>query len=845
MANKPTQPIFPLGLETAEQSKLAGVLNTGVIEHGPDAVMTVPEGDAVDGLPSAVRYNATSDEFEGYYENGGWLPLGGGGIRWEVLPHASTATLAEGRGYLIDNSSGVSKVVLPSPMRIGGSISICDAFGKFSVYPLTIDPAGHKMYGSTEPMTLSTDSVAATFTWSGEERGWIITAGVGLGQGRVYSRNIYTATLSAPTSQITLTTQPSVVDVYVNGGRLPESKYSLSGYTVNFSPSIASGSELQIIQYTPIQLGVFDNTRVIAFEALRRTYAEAGFNLVVGSFEKGGLVSTANDVLLYEAEGKAYSWGGTLDKSIPPGSTPSSAGGIGAGKWVVSDNSSLRQDLISETNGKGDALLRVKFPATGAIPRTQHDKNIEIVNVKDFGAVGDGITDDSPAFQAAINYIRLYDVGGGGYPNRVFGRKLYIPSGTYELKSKIITSLGYTQSLVIEGDSEITTMLSINNPDGFLDITCTSRSATVEINSISLLAKFGTASTQPGVGRDDLPVTLDDVHDISSGVGIKITYPEGISTVKSKSLKMHDVIMTGWNRTRGDYFSEGIYLTGGRNPTLVRVVIEGKYGYLLTGRPDNMFSAGTGFKMIDSYSPTLEDCYCNHYVRGFDLTSRSADPSYSSSEGGQLIRSTFDAMYGIRVVMPGGEPHFNIIACHLNYTRAGIDLSGKNQVNIKDCLFYCEASVAGTVARDIILRGAQKSQITGNIFAKTNTGDRYCISLYRQTVTNVPNTSLVINNNLYWAGATGTFRVYSLAGGGSASNVTIGDGECYENDMANLFTLGGSDHAAINPMRISSATAPEGVVWAPLGSLCVVKSTGAMYKKGGTLGLSTGWALIP
>lgn len=256
MANKPTQPIFPLGLGADEQSNLAGILNTGTIEHGPGAVLTFPEGADDGGLPSSVRYNSGSDEFEGFYENGGWLPLGGGGVRWEVLPHASTATLSEGRGYLVDNSSGVSTVVFPSPTRIGDSVTLCDMYGKFSVYPLTIDPNGRPMYGSTEPMTLSTDSVTATFTWSGDARGWIVTSGVGLGQGRVYSRTVFTETLSTDTAQVTLTTQPSIVDVYVDGKRLLESKYSLDGFNVNFSPSIPSGSELQIIQYVPIQLGV-------------------------------------------------------------------------------------------------------------------------------------------------------------------------------------------------------------------------------------------------------------------------------------------------------------------------------------------------------------------------------------------------------------------------------------------------------------------------------------------------------------------------------------------------------------------------------------------------------------
>lgn len=255
MANKPTQPVFPLGLEAEEQSTLAGVLNTGTIEHGPDAVLTLPEGNASAGLPSSVRYNADSDEFEGFYENGGWLPLGGGGIRWEVLPHASTATLTEGRGYLINNTTGASTVVLPSPTRIGESVTICDAYGKFATYPLTVSPSGNNLYGSTEDMAITTDNVSATFTWSGPEQGWIITSGVGLGQGRVYSREIFTKILASETSTVALNTPPTIVDVYADGKRLAESKYSLDGNVITFSPSLSANTELQVIEYTPIQLG--------------------------------------------------------------------------------------------------------------------------------------------------------------------------------------------------------------------------------------------------------------------------------------------------------------------------------------------------------------------------------------------------------------------------------------------------------------------------------------------------------------------------------------------------------------------------------------------------------------
>ena len=58
-------------------------------------------------------------------------------------------------------------------------------------------------------------------------------------------------------------------------------------------------------------------------ETLRRSYAEAGYNIVAGSFEAGGTLVNANDVLLREATGKAYTGpaGG-----VPAGTNPTAGG---------------------------------------------------------------------------------------------------------------------------------------------------------------------------------------------------------------------------------------------------------------------------------------------------------------------------------------------------------------------------------------------------------------------------------------------------------------------------------------------------------------------------------------
>ena len=77
---------------------------------------------------------------------------------------------------------------------------------------------------------------------------------------------------------------------------------------------------------------------------------------------------------------------------------------------------------------------------TGAVATTVQTKLRESVSVKDFGAVGDGVTDDTAAIQAAINYV----ASNGGV--------LTLPSGTYMSDSLQVTP---TASFKINGTGTI------------------------------------------------------------------------------------------------------------------------------------------------------------------------------------------------------------------------------------------------------------------------------------------------------------------------------------------------------------------------------------------------------
>lgn len=129
------------------------------------------------------------------------------------------------------------------------------------------------------------------------------------------------------------------------------------------------------------------------------------------------------------------------------------------------DPDQLRADLLTDSPPPlvNDAKVFVKQPFTGAVQRTQHDKNKDVINVKDFGAKGDGAdhplsevypslsaaqavypfvtsltqTQDYAAIQSAINAAKTVNAA------------VFIPSGSYIVSTSITAD--YAVSIYGEG----------------------------------------------------------------------------------------------------------------------------------------------------------------------------------------------------------------------------------------------------------------------------------------------------------------------------------------------------------------------------------------------------------
>ncbi len=134
----------------------------------------------------------------------------------------------------------------------------------------------------------------------------------------------------------------------------------------------------------------------------------------------------ANPVVL-DANGSANVWlGSSLYKLVLKTSLDTTI-------WTVDKvgGGVSLSDLSGTNSGQGAFLVGFKQSGGGAVSRTVMAKAREVVSVLDFGAVGDGATDDTAAFNLAVET----------------GKRVFVPAGTYK-----VTDVAVVEGLNIYGE---------------------------------------------------------------------------------------------------------------------------------------------------------------------------------------------------------------------------------------------------------------------------------------------------------------------------------------------------------------------------------------------------------
>jgi len=241
----------------------------------------------------------------------------------------------------------------------------------------------------------------------------------------------------------------------------------------------------------------FDNNGIPLAGGKVYTYAAGTTTPLATYTARDGLTANANPIVLDSAgrtPAQIWSTEGLLYKYVVATATDivlRTWDNIG-GSVVASD---LAQDLADTTdNTNGDALIGFRQSdisgfLAGAVARTVNDKLQEAVSVKDFGAVGDGVTDDTAAFLAAMTA----------------SSNVYVPEGTYCVDAGnstgcLITS-GTGYNVYGDGEKSVIKRFSYNPASSCINFDSGSASAFIDDVKFSNLKFLGDIAT---LGHDEL-----------------------------------------------------------------------------------------------------------------------------------------------------------------------------------------------------------------------------------------------------------------------------------------------------------------------------------------------------
>lgn len=149
--------------------------------------------------------------------------------------------------------------------------------------------------------------------------------------------------------------------------------------------------------------------------------------------------------------------------------------GNGVSLTVPSKASRVSKLLAFDSNGAmtvaepgssapSDAIS-ITYTPTGGTARTQASKNAETLSVKDFGATGDGVTDDTAAIKAAIAKAAL-SAGDGVAKTVVFTDGTFLISETITLPNRVALRGENTRATMIQATAGFTGSWMFNAVNG-------------------------------------------------------------------------------------------------------------------------------------------------------------------------------------------------------------------------------------------------------------------------------------------------------------------------------------------------------------------------------------------
>lgn len=291
--------------------------------------------------------------------------------------------------------------------------------------------------------------------------------------------------------------------------------------------------------------------------------------------DQAGTIPNTNPITL-DADGMCELWLGSGEYTLALYTGLIGSGGALVNTWDdvegaagAGDITTLRADLANASDpSKGAGMIGFK-PDPGSAARTVQDKLRDQVSVKDFGAVGDGVTNDGPSVQLAIDEIAVRGRG-----------TIVFPAGnSYFMNTQVnvcdnLTVIGYGARIIAgRGYAHIDAPLFKN----FTAAKMSEPSGTV--TATSNVAFYGLEfEGQDTGGASGVPNA--DMHGIFICMGNRTDVNSGVNGFTVQDCYLHD------------FDGAGILTYGGQNINISN-------NRFVNFFPNNVLSIGSGLQLTD------------------------------------------------------------------------------------------------------------------------------------------------------------------------------------------------------------------------------------------------------
>lgn len=353
-------------------------------------------------------------------------------------------------------------------------------------------------------------------------------------------------------------------------------------------------------------------------EQLAKAAIAAFGYITLDSFQAGATLTLPNQVLRDTSTGEYYRWDGVFPKIVPAGSTPASTGGVSIGAWLSVGDGVLRGNLAA-----ADGSDIVGFGATTVYNSIRRTPQF-------YGAMGDGVTDDTVALQAAIDNLDVF-----------------IPPGIY-----MFTTLNIPDDCVVNGAGY--KQVTLRQIAGTNATAITATASNFELTKFGIDCNYFTSSwnaaagslgntTGNGLEVQGFGFTIDILLNNVAGVGAWFKNP-GAENSASR-IAVYDISIVG-----RDFGGEGIIIQG-PNDGLLRKAWIGRAGILPRPAAESAAATSSVYSgaqvdgiVIDGANIEIGDVHTYACWSGTGFRTRN---TVRLTEGGRVIAESSRAQVNI------------------------------------------------------------------------------------------------------------------------------------------------------------------------------------------------------